>query len=473
MALDAPVCPESPPTARKRRRNWLVLGLLLVILLASWYFLSGYLAQRYLEAALAEVDRLDPGWRLEDLEAARTVVRPEENSAPWVMLARGLMPAKWFGPKKFTAPDPQILLTEAQHKALQAEIAKVGPALVEARKLKDLPRGRHAVTYTGNVLAPLPPFQMDSLKVARLLDWEVRLLAQENDGDRALDSCRALLNTCRSFGDDPSLMSFLVRLATQKLTVDRVEHTLAQTEPSPGALRKLQTLLEDEEAFPLVRIATRGVRAGTDQVMQALQNGEIGYQAYQAGVGLAKLDLVDLQMMYYPGALVRLRAALLEFTTQLAEAAKLPAHEQQARFRELDKTLKQRPALDRFMGITLRYFLNAGESPAQLRCTLVGVAAERYRREHGRWPENISALVMADLLKEVPIDPVDGQPLRWRRLADGLVVYSGGPRVGDDGSESNRADGRPASAFRSFRLWDVPHRRQPSRPKKPGEKQPG
>jgi hypothetical protein len=68
------------------------------------------------------------------------------------------------------------------------------------------------------------------------------------------------------------------------------------------------------------------------------------------------------------------------------------------------------------------------------------------------------------LLKDVPLDPFDGKPLRWRRLQDRLVCYS----VGADGNEDegNNERDRPMAAGTDLgvRLWDVPHRRQPPRP---------
>lgn len=54
---------------------------------------------------------------------------------------------------------------------------------------------------------------------------------------------------------------------------------------------------------------------------------------------------------------------------------------------------------------------------------------------------------------EVPLDAYDGKPIRYRRLADGVVVYS----VGADGKD----DGGKAGADLGYRLWDVDRRRQP------------
>src|SRR6185503_14917078 len=73
-------------------------------------------------------------------------------------------------------------------------------------------------------------------------------------------------------------------------------------------------------------------------------------------------------------------------------------------------------------------------SQALLRCAAVALACERYRQSNkGAWPETLDALVKAKLLDAVPRDPFDGQPLRYRRTKEGVVVYS----IGADGTDNH------------------------------------
>src|SRR5262245_41819850 len=89
--------PTAPPR-RKRRLLWYVLlgqaaawGLLAV----GWYVHQSNRAARQLAAAQAEADRVDPGWRLLDLEAKRPVLPDDENAAVQLLAAHQLLPAKW------------------------------------------------------------------------------------------------------------------------------------------------------------------------------------------------------------------------------------------------------------------------------------------------------------------------------------------------------------------------------------------
>jgi hypothetical protein len=70
----------------------------------------------------------------------------------------------------------------------------------------------------------------------------------------------------------------------------------------------------------------------------------------------------------------------------------------------------------------------------QVRAARVGLAAERYRLGHGAFPERIEQLV-PEYLSEVPEDPFDGEPLRYVITEEGVVIYSIGEDLVDDGGQ--------------------------------------
>jgi hypothetical protein len=72
------------------------------------------------------------------------------------------------------------------------------------------------------------------------------------------------------------------------------------------------------------------------------------------------------------------------------------------------------------------------------------VAIEKYRRSHARHaPEALSNAV-----GPIPLDPYDGQPLRYRKLGIGYTIYS----VGAD-REDNQGRAKPLKS--PFHHWDV------------------
>ena len=101
-------------------------------------------------------------------------------------------------------------------------------------------------------------------------------------------------------------------------------------------------------------------------------------------------------------------------------------------------------------------------SHALTRCAIAALAAERYRRANGRWPESLAELVTAGLLRAVPGDSFDGQPLRLKPTDNGLIIYSADDDWTDGGVVVGRR--RRSEHIVSFRLWDPAARRQPQPP---------
>lgn len=67
---------------------------------------------------------------------------------------------------------------------------------------------------------------------------------------------------------------------------------------------------------------------------------------------------------------------------------------------------------------------------------VVAIALKRFQLKYGRWPEKLAALV-PEFLPEVPIDWMDGKPLRYRLNPDGAyLLYSVGEDGVDDGGNA-------------------------------------
>ncbi len=80
------------------------------------------------------------------------------------------------------------------------------------------------------------------------------------------------------------------------------------------------------------------------------------------------------------------------------------------------------------------------------------VAIERYRLQHGAPPKALDALA-PELLPEVPLDPFDGKPLRYRVDEDGYRIYSVGLDGIDQGGQTSAELGDPSPdvVFRMLR----------------------
>ena len=457
--------PPTPAVPARRRRRWLVVtGLLLLALLLAAGAREVYRmgeGDRQLGEAAAEADRLDPHWRFDELEAARGAVPDERNAALVVLEVIRLLPARWRS-SLLRVDEPKRQLDAAgREAALRAELTKLAPALAQARRLADLPEGRFPSDARLDNAPAGPPWRAAVLNdVANILGYDARLRAQDGDADGALASCRAILNAGRSVGDEPFFFSqTLVRQTCGGSAANNAERVLARTEPSDAALRQLQSLLEAEAAEPLLLLAFRGERSRLYRAVGASQTGKpsVSRQLGEITKGATGANVLGSQDPQLSRLTKAQQAALIHSLNEFVEAAKLPPEQQAPRFQQLKADVKGEPEFPRLLWDYTQPALFCLDNQIKLRCAIVALAAERYRRDRGCWPDRLEELTEAGYLARVPTDLYDGRPLRWRRLDDGAVVYS----VGRDGRDKG------AQTDLSFRLRDVAQRRKPPAPPKP------
>src|SRR5262249_896907 len=125
---------------------------------------------------------------------------------------------------------PPITLRKDQADQLAAELKPLQGALEIARKLKDQPSGRYKIAYSQDFLSTLVPDLGKAQEVAKLLVLDIAQLLHRQEMEKAWRSNLALLNACRSIGDEPLLISTILRLRNDDITVRSLERALAQGE---------------------------------------------------------------------------------------------------------------------------------------------------------------------------------------------------------------------------------------------------
>ena len=70
----------------------------------------------------------------------------------------------------------------------------------------------------------------------------------------------------------------------------------------------------------------------------------------------------------------------------------------------------------------------------------------------------------AQFIAAIPDDPYTGDPIIYRRLADGVVIYSVGLDGKDDGGNVDVVNVSEPGTDIGIRLWDPAKRRQPPEP---------
>jgi hypothetical protein len=424
-----------------------------------------------LSEALAELDRAAPGWRMQDLQAARAVPPEAENGARVVLAAAKLLPPDWAkqqAEELFNRRAPEELLPPELSARLGAGIAVAGPALAEARRLADLPDGRYDVPTERNVLRAKLPHLVEVRRVARLLRLDAMRQAQAGDMKQALTSCRAILNAARSVGDEPAAISQLVRVAVVTVACSTAERVLAQGQAADSDLAALQRLLEQEDRYNGLLTSMRAERAVAHEVYDGLETGDVPFNQLFPDAGSDDNWFVDLYLSGVGGNHYRAEHPLmLSLMTRCVETARLPLYEQAEAERQFDADVRPLCTTSSVLKMLLpavgKFGYAERRKHADVRCTILALAAERYRRRHGDWPKSPEQLV-PEFLAAIPLDPFDGEPLRCRRLEEGLVIYAVNQDGEDDGGALDDNPGIHLGTDIGCRLWDVKRRRQPPRP---------
>lgn len=413
-----------------------------------------------LEAAIAEADRLDPGWRWDQIWAKRAVVPDPENSARIVIEAGRLLPRGAPDVPGFVDRAGETRLNGQQRAELNAWLKPRADAMDIALTLADRPRGRFDIQVAPDFISTLLPDIQTTRQIVNLLRAEAVRRAETGNAGQ-LEEFRAMLNAARSIGDEPMVISQIIRVINSNLAIQSLEQTLARTAPNEEALTAAQNLLNEEAGYNARLVAWRGERAIQFGFLDAVDTGRVSLEQVGNTLrGLNKTWPADSS----PGSpgLRAARAWSLRHMTGLVEIAKKPTSDQAAALAALRQNEKQAPA-----AATLFIDIDSTNPDwnsqklfqrreALLRSALVAVAAERYRLKNDRWPLEPKDLA-AFLVGPAPTDPYDGSTLRFRRLDDGLVVYSIGPNGRDDsGDLGDRKDNAPDIGFR---LWDADKRR--------------
>lgn len=343
------------------------------------------------------------------------------------------------GPTNPEFRDLENTLGEVKKGRFAADLHKLAEDyLVEnAEKLRliheaaKLPGCRFPVDFSQGSNLPLPHLAQIRASL-RLLSLEAIIAAEDGDMNRALDSILTAFAASDTVRQEPLVISQLVWDACHGIachTVRRVMELGSFSEEQLAQLARVLKGAEDSESM------TRGLAGERVLALMAYENPQLITNDLNRTVRGA--GAVAGALLKVTGALNRDCEYYLRLMGQMMEASRLPAYEAMPAMRRIEESIRassswipsiaqiQLPALTRIMEAQAR-------DEALVRDTATAVAIERYRLVYDRLPDQLADLTPS-FLESVPIDPFDGQPLRYQRLDAGYVVYSVGLNLKDDG----------------------------------------
>jgi hypothetical protein len=288
--------------------------------------------------------------------------------------------------------------------------------------------------------------------------------------DGAIDSCRAILGVARSIGDEPFLISAIMRVAIGNNAMHSARRVLAQGEPSDVALSKLQSDILDELAQPILLQAMTGERAILDEIIRRVRDGEIAIESLSDS-GSSHVPPFPLIAPWGKLLFDNQRAVGLEWMNGLVAISREPPFKRST-LCEIWKANVERVTKSRLgpyvatLPLLMVPAIRVSEKgfsryQGELGAMAILLAAERQRGKTGDWPASIAAIDPA-ILADPPVDPFSGECYRLDRSDRQFLVHSIGTNLKDEHGEYDSRtwlDGGPDDIGTS--AWDVPLRRQP------------
>ncbi len=456
-------------------RGWPWSVKLLIVVVGLFVFIVGGLFvlgrastarwQRYAAKLQADGDPLT----YRQIERRRTIVPDERNSARIIegfmddleamsdvpvvgsvfVFAKRSSGADFFTGILRSGIEPSRVFCEQQR-----------PLLKKLTALRDFPTGRLEIDYAGakNVFEILLPILTSMRAAAKLahLDGMLKLIDQDLNG--AAETAQLQFALAGMLNEYPTILGRIMQIVMEALAVQTIENTLRVGQLRDANLALLIESIDLHLANGTMEWVLWGERAFFVAVCDELISGKLSLTDIM--IGTNDDSAADISSLF-PDLLIRKNQIRgVEILTRLVDAADDPI--------ALTKAVKQINAEVRALPVTqiiVRSILPSlsravalqHRITARLRSAKAILAAERFRLDTGRLPKSLEELVPT-YLEALPIDPFTGAPLRFAFSDEGIVIYSIGEDLVDDGGLVARRKKRPQFLDVGVRLHKPEHR---------------
>jgi len=314
---------------------------------------------------------------------------------------------------------PVEVLTPETKELMAEYLVANGTALVLLHKASAYPRCRYPIDLKLGEMVLLPHLAR-ARQGQRLLCLQALQAADRHNSEAVVWPLKASIALAQSFRAEPMMMSQIIRISLCAISVTCLEQILNRHALEGVYLTELQ------EAFAGVTDQEPLARAfvGERCIEQHKPIGE--HQPPDLLPDEQEIQTLDLLIQACRKSWPEFANAVFAMTGDLSATG--PSSTQHG---------PPRSAAPRAAHAAIR-------NAAQLQTAVAALAVERFRAANRKLPDSLSVLV-PDYLKEIPQDPFDGAPIRYRVTETGYRVYSIYHNRQDDHGEKGNA--RPELDF--------------------------
>ena len=432
------------PRRRSRRKRWLIRLAAIVILLTICYVGYRGVLRRSVHTELQAIR--DAGYPTTLAELGARYPMPDGLNACDVIVSAGakidttdpkyeVLPFVGDG----TLPDPAYPIAPGTLTLIEALVNANSEALAELHRAATIEQSRMPIRYSDGVRGLVVGAHEVRLAV-QLLTLEAILHAEHDDAERSVQSTLAAFRVSRSLQDEPILALQAFRFGHDWTAFKAVERALQRTpltDAQLAALDEALRLAESRDALVRSMIGERAVAMDAFGRMAASPSKTVRSWT-EDDPYVSRSRFYRRMVIHTVSGMLDLDAlSSLEYFERAIDAASLPPHEQTARFGAAKSWVMERPEWRALLThVILPGISRVAElftrHVAGMRAARVAVAVERYRLAHGILPGSIDDLTPR-FIDAVPLDPYDGEPMRYAVTPTGYAVYSVFENVTDDG----------------------------------------
>ena len=447
---------------KKQPLSWWRRALLVMVLIAmavlAFLILADYVVERQLGNEIVRISRAAEPITFLDLQPDINQSGTGEDAAPYYEEALSSIPpgdlenlnkVNTFYRKSIISLPANQFPGEINETVAQ-NLAKLQPVLEKFDKAGDLPLSRFDIGIEQGL--QVCKTRLNSVQTAALLlSLRTLHLILQGEDDAAVDSVVTMLKMIRVLDSCPTMVLHAAKAIFVANACQDIHLLLEHAHPSEKSLAKLQDALSQTIPTNTLERMFFAERAYQLEMARNLLPDNVASRFLQDKVPPLpeRLSLPSSRW-----GRLRIRQASVRYLRNMAEliaAARRPWPQ------PLDATAADAPPpTEKPSGLLSSgavFIRLTAETVALVRCTILTIAVERYRRQYGELPAALDDLRPA-YIDSLPFDPFTGKELLFTRDEQAYVIYSVGANRRDDGASTIRKpdEGTPLDSGLRIRL---------------------